>query len=377
MSYLDGLVAKGARLAGGRVVSFGDVERETAAALGLAAFGPDEAHPAAAAGAAAASVTPLLAVGVLRVTGPDARDFLHGQLAADVRALAVAGQVLSLLLNHKGHALADVAVLRAADGFLLLVEDGKADQVFTSLVDHIVFDDVSVSRAPGFASSVQGAAWGAVVGALGGEVPEEGRTALALAEVDGASVHALRRRRSVPGGADLLVVGAADADEARSIRGAERLALAVLERLVDAGGVLVGEAALAAARVEALVPAAAFEGGDGVLPQEAGMVERLSYRKGCYLGQEIMARIEARGNLKRALALLSVDGLAADDTLDALEAPGSSVALDGRPVGRLGTLARLPGGGATALAVLRRDVPEGATLDVLGAAARIRRWQPL
>ncbi len=358
VSYRDVFAALGGRIEGGVVVSFGDVEGETRRALAAADSG--------------ATLTPLLAANVLRVTGPDARDFLHGQLAADIRSLGASGQVLSLLLNHKGHALADVAVLRVGPDYLLVVDDGKAELVAGSLLEHIVFDDVTVSGADALVITLQGADSETALAAAGLAVPDT--AAVAGWEAGGVVVHCVRRRRSAAGGFDLVVAEATGTSGAASAAALAEGAQRVVERLLTAGAAPIGEPALAAARVDAMVPAAAFEGGDGVLPQEAGMVERLSYRKGCYLGQEIMARIEARGNLKRGLALLSVDRAAG--TEGALSS-GAPVMLADRAVGRVGTLVGMPGGEAAALVVLRRDVPEGAELAVSGAPARLAKWLPL
>ena len=133
------------------------------------------------------------------------------------------------------------------------------------------------------------------------------------------------------------------------------------EDLWGAGAVLAGEDALEALRIEAGIAGAELEGGDGVLPQEAGLEHAVSYRKGCYLGQEIMARIEARGNLRRRLAGLSLDGLP--------EAGAKDLVQNGKTVGRLGGVAEHPRLGIIALASVRTEVEAGAGLEVGGVNA--------
>lgn len=321
--------------------------------------------------------TPLAAAGLLIAGGPDARDFLHGQLANDVRGLSVGSQCVSLLLNHKGHALADVSVLRRAADLLLVIDDGASEVVEESLRRHIVFDDVTLTRAGGALITVQGERAAEALKAAAISVPEADGQWVAPAAADtpqGAGWHVFHRRRSRAGGFDLVFQaagGAAPELGGPSAAVAEAVDSA-LSALRAAGVTLADAAMLDAARVDALVAAAAFEGGEGVLPQEAALATRLSYRKGCYLGQEIMARIEARGNLKRALARLD---LSAPVPVEASRsAPGSPVALDGRTVGRLGTVVRSQDGSARALAVLRRDVPEGAVLEALGTRAQVSAW---
>jgi tRNA-modifying protein YgfZ len=138
------------------------------------------------------------------------------------------------------------------------------------------------------------------------------------------------------------------------------------ERLARAGARLAGEVALAAGRIDAAIGASAAEGVDA-LPQEAGLEGRISYRKGCYLGQEIMARIEGRGTLRRGLARLELESAPAH----ASEREVRDEA--GRAVGRVGTAAWTPAGWA-ALAVLRLDLSPGAPLRTLGVAARLAAW---
>src|SRR5690606_15247515 len=119
----------------------------------------------------------------------------------------------------------------------------------------------------------QGAAWRAVLTEAGHAVPGGGAFSRWVAE-PGREVVAFPSRRSPAGGVDLLVV----ADDPGDIDAVGAATLTLADELTAAGATPVGEIALAAARVAAGIPAAAFEGGEGVLPQEAGMEDRLSYR---------------------------------------------------------------------------------------------------
>ncbi len=293
-------------------------------------------------------VARLTGLTALEAKGPDAVDFLNGQLTADVRGLGNGATTRSLLLNHKGQAMAEAQVLRlAADHVVLVVDDGRGDWVRETLERHIVFDEVTMTTAPCAALSVQGARAPEVVPALGAPVPAQDE----LAELEGpAYVYGVARSGS--GGLDVAFLGA----------GAPARAGAALGALEAAGAISVSEAALDTARVVALVSAAGREGGDGVLPQEAGLERFVSFRKGCYLGQEIMARIEARGAVRRSLARLALSD----------EPTATEVRQGGRVVGRLGTVARLPHGEVGALAALRNDVQDDAELQVgEGVTARV------
>lgn len=293
-----------------------------------------------------------LPAGVIRAAGPDAAAFVHGQLANDVTGLKVGGVNQSLSLNHRGHALAEASVLRTGkDELLVVVDDGRAQLVFEGLDSHIIFDQVELEWRPQLALlTLQGA------GAAGllPLTPDEGKyTTLELA---GAPVTLYPRRRSEQGGFDLLV-------EADDVPG-------VVQQLAAAGAVEVSGGVIDALRVLGAVPTAAGEAGGGVLPQEAGLEGSLSYRKGCYLGQEIMARIEARGNLRRSLARLVLSGA------PEFQGDDRPITLEGRTVGRLGSTVQLEGmAGAPstfmALAVLRNDLPADAQLQVGGRSGQV------
>ncbi len=104
---------------------------------------------------------------------------------------------------------------------------------------------------------------------------------------------------------------------------------------------------------------------DTVIPQEAGLNERaVSFTKGCYVGQETVARLFYRGKPNRHLRGLRCSVPAA---------PGDELVLDGRTVGRVSSAAVSPRFGAIALALVRREAPPGATvaLGQAGATAEV------
>ena len=323
--------------------------------------------PASVVRAAAQAGPPFVAAlpssGALLLTGSDARSFLQGQLANDVNGIQAGEAGRSLLLNHRGHAMAEAAVVRVADGMLCVVDDDRLEWVAETLERHIVFDDVELARPAVAVLTLQGSRATETLAAAGFAGP-------GVAGDDG--VHVYQSRRSAAGGFDLAVIGG-DIDE-------------LLAQLVRAGAAAASDEDLATARVAALIPTAAGEGGAGVLPQEAGLEPLISYRKGCYLGQEMMARIEARGNLRRELAVLQLSEaptLAAElssngEAQSRQPAPGSqhgsaadqrTIFADGKKVGVLGTVAQMPDGTTRALCVLRREVEPTTELSVAGVRA--------
>lgn len=148
-------------------------------------------------------------------------------------------------------------------------------------------------------------------------------------------------------GIDLLC-GAADAEPLRTV-------------LSDAGAAPVSEEVAECLRVEHGRPRYGVDLDDTVIPQEAGLNGRaVSFTKGCYVGQETVARLHYRGKPNRHLRglLLSEPGRTGDE-----------LTFGGRPVGRLGSVALSPRFGPIALALVRREAPVGSSV-VVGPAAQ-------
>ena len=144
-----------------------------------------------------------------------------------------------------------------------------------------------------------------------------------------------------------------------------------LARLVAAGARAAGTMAFEALRVEALAPRLHRDTDDRTIPHEVGWIgSAVHLTKGCYRGQETVARVANLGRPPRRLVLLHLD--AGDEELPV---PGDPVLRDGRPVGRVGTVALHHELGAVALALVKRSVPVDAELvagsDERAAPARI------
>jgi folate-binding protein YgfZ len=318
-------------------------------------------------------VVPRLARGHVRVRGADRVDFLHGQLSQDVRGLAEGSAAPALLLDHKGRPQAGMTVHRRPDDLYLAVDDGHGPAALAGLRAHVVFDQVELDDV---AESSVGAHGLVAFTVLAGSV--EGATAeltAALPELTAEAVAgavAEGRTLTVPvvaGGAGVLL-------RFGTLGPLATVDVALLARdlrepwhaLLAAGVRPVGERALTAARVAHGVASVRGEGAHG-LPQETGLADRVHPRKGCYLGQEIMARVEARGRLRRGLYGLALEG--------PLPALGLAAAwrvedADGGAIGAVGSAAPARDGeGWWALAVLRHDAAEAAA-DAPGFPWRVR-----
>lgn len=303
----------------------------------------------------AAVVVPMPSVGSLRLTGPDRVDFLNGQVAHDVRRLAVGGSVRSLYLDVRGHALDEMQIQRRQDDLHVAVEDGAAAEVHARLLAHRVFDDVAIDDLGAVLRclTVQGPKVAVVVEAALGAVAPSDPDRFVQASFRDHDLLIVSHRRSVPGGVDVFLL-ASELD-------------AVQASLIEHGATLGDFATLEASRVEARLARARADAGSGVLPQESTLDAAISTRKGCYLGQETMARIEARARLRRGLAQLQFD------RDPGTEAGRADIVCEGRTVGRLGSVVEHPRLGWIALAVVRTDLAPDAALEIGSARAAILR----
>jgi tRNA-modifying protein YgfZ len=328
-------------VADGAIAHFGDAQGETRAVV-----------------EGDAVVAPLTLHGAIALRGPDRVDFVNAQVSHDVRALPTWGAVGAILLDHRGRPQADVTVVRREGDLYVAVDDGRGPRVLEALRTHLVFDQVEIVDLTRTLAAVVVSghdvaprldeALGAPAGTAAAALSAGGRGPVVEVPWAGAAVLLHARHRSRVASLDVHVLARDGGD--------------LLAALTAAGFRSVGEVALAGARVVSGIAATAAEG-EEALPQEAGLDARISYRKGCYLGQEIMARIEARGSLRRGPVRLTLAG----EPVDPSERGVTDA--DGRPVGRVGTAAWTPDGGWQALAVLRLDVPVGATLGTLGTQA--------
>ena len=272
----------------------------------------------------------------LLVSGPEAADYLQGQLTNDVEVLAPGEGCYAALLDRKGHMQGDMRVLRTEEGLRIDTEAVAGDAVLRHLSMYKVGREVAVEETTGELSvlSVIGPASEQI--AIGGPAGPE--HAHRPAEVGGAPCIAV----GTDLGVDLLV--SPDAAEA---------AVAALARR---GAELVSEAAAEIARVESGRPRFGHEMTTATIPQEAGINERaVSFSKGCYIGQETVARLHYRGKPNRHLRGLRLSAPAAD---------GDPVRLGERELGAIGTAVISPARGPIALAILRREAEPGTAVDV-------------
>ena len=209
--------------------------------------------------------------------GPDAESYLQGQLSQDVAALAVGASADSLLLEPDGKLTALLRVTRTdGQGFVLDVDGGYGDAVAARLRRFLLRSKVEIEPLDWRCLSLRGAGVAEAAAGLLTVLAERGVLALPFEWNGWTGVDLL--------GPDDVVLGPAD----RPARGR---------------ACAVGAEAVEACRIVSGVPAMGAELTAKTIPAEAGVVERtVSFTKGCYTGQELVARIDARGsNVPRRL----------------------------------------------------------------------------
>ena len=319
-SWTEFLVGRGALFDGEMVKSFGDREAELAAARD---------------GVVVCDLAPLRA---LSVSGPDAAQFLHGQLTSDVLALAHGTWQFAAWCSPKGRMLANFVVRRSEDQrFELLLAGGLLEIVRKRLGMFVLRSKVTIEDAS--AASVR-------VG-VGGP-----RAAAAIRAVWGESP-AGRQAMSAQG---VVIIGLPGTRWMAWVE-PERAA-GVWDRLAAVarpGGFSTWEWLSIRAGVPLITPASS----DQYLPQMANWdaLDGVSFDKGCYSGQEIVARMRYLGRLKERLVLAHVDAPPPASGERIFNASSGDQAC-----GSVVNAAEAPGGGVDLLAVLRLDARDGGEL---------------
>jgi folate-binding protein YgfZ len=232
----------------------------------------------------------------VRVAGPDAADYLQRMVSNDVEALGVGSAIPALLLTAKARVIAPLLVWRRGEeGFLLLTEPELGEPVRALLARMRLRADCEVEL-------------------------EEHESVLVFGDADGLP-------SELPGAVEVVDSG--------------------LEPTVS-------EEQLELRRVEAGVPRWGREIDDRILPAEAGLDRtHVSFSKGCYPGQEPVARLHFRGHPNRGLRVLELDDVPEYD---------AELLQDGKAVGRVTSAARREDGSVVALAYVRTEVPDDAPL---------------
>lgn len=282
--------------------------------------------------------------GSLAVTGPDAAELLHGLLTNDVKALGPGSGCHAALLTPKGKMRAEMAVLRTDAEILLDCESSLAAPLLVALSGYVPFSRSTLEdRTAGTGVvHVEGPAAPGLLAAAGLAEPSAEPYSHRESAADGVPVRVVRLSRAGESGFDLLA----------HREDAPRLAALVARH----GATPAGPEVFEAGRIEAGLPRWGAELDESVLPNEAWLERTaISYTKGCYLGQETVARLKTYGHVNRHLvALLLPSGSAVG--------PGAPVLSGGEKVGSVTSAADSPlRGRRVALAFVKREHEEPGT----------------
>ena len=282
----------------------------------------------------------------LVVLGADRQKVVNGQVTNNIKDLKPGEGCYAALVNAKARMLADVHVHALADELLLDLEPGLGSAVAERLTHFIVADDAQVVDAsPHYGQlSLQGPRALRAVESLGWfpEVPAVPYRSALREHATLGRIYLMNQPRTGSKGFDVFV-------PTGTLREA---AEALLEAARDQGGGPVGWEALETARIEAGIPRYLADMDETTLPPEAGLEERaISYTKGCYSGQEVIARIRTYGQVSKALRGLVIPGES-----ESVPAPKTRLYKDGKDVGFLTSLTRSPRRGEViALGYVRRE----------------------
>jgi tRNA-modifying protein YgfZ len=264
------------------------------------------------------------------VRGGEAVDFLQGQVSNDVEALEPGTGCYATVLSHKGKLRTDLRILRG-EGWLLLDTEAIGHAVLEhmlrtySLGRDVQYEDVTVSRS--------------------------------LLSVIGPA--ARERLDAAPPAEENSFVTGEHGIYVATLLGVDVIGEPGAELGIDT----VSDEAAECVRIEAGRPRLGHDMDADTMPQEAGINDRaVSFTKGCYVGQETVARLHYRGKPNRHLR-----GLRLSEPAER----GAEIVLGDKVVGRLGSTCVSPRLGPIALALLRREAEPGATVTVGDAAAEV------
>jgi folate-binding protein YgfZ len=273
---------------------------------------------------------------LLQVTGSDAANFLQGQFTNDLREVSKSGPVYGLWLTLKGKVLADSFVGRRGDGFWIASYQSEAAVIRARLESFIIADDVTVED--------ETAQW-AAVSVIGAEADELLKSPPAIGWV-------FAGRRSGAPSAEWIFPADAVAEARNRLGKSRELTAEDMTRW----------------RIAAGMPAVPSEIGPNDLPNEGGLEDAaISYTKGCYLGQEVMARLKTMGQIRRRLLRVRAE-------LDSIPSLPAALFAAGRKVGELRSAVSDGASAAVGFAMLSLpNITADSELSLAGdAAARFR-----
>jgi folate-binding protein YgfZ len=306
--------------------------------------------------------------GAVLVDGPDALGYLQSLLSQDIAGLADGQGAHALLLQPQGKLDTDLRLLRVGEVAWLDCEVGRGEALAASLRRFKIRIKAEVEdRTGGWGClTLRGPEVAARVEAAGGPaLPAEAHAHVPWARARGTggvppTAAAGAARDSGPGTTRLVRADWPGGPPGADLVGPVGELSGVWTALAAAGFTPAGLTAYEAARVRAGVPRQGLDMDEKTIPQEAFLeLDAVSFTKGCFLGQELVCRIDSRGHVNRFLRGLQIEKVGDDTTPPA----GAGIVVGDKEVGALTTVARSEGG-VVALGYVRRDVEVPADVVV-------------
>jgi tRNA-modifying protein YgfZ len=281
--------------------------------------------------------------GRFRLVGPEAQEYLHRMITNDLKSLTPGQGTYACLLDINGRMIADLWAWIVSDEEVL-VETAAAtcDAAMANLDKYLIMEEVEIQdgRADESLVTIQGPlALDALFHALAMDVPELGLGSLWQTSDDGTGIIVAAHDRTGHGGLDVYTPGGTDA---------------LVAALRETGVPEASAEAMEILRVEAGIALWGAELTPDTIPLEANLEGKaVSFTKGCYPGQEIIARIHSRGKPARNLTgvAFAAPGPAA----------GAPVMADGETIGEVTSAVQSPRLGCIALAYLKKGFGEPGT----------------
>ena len=256
---------------------------------------------------------------LVRITGADRQRFVQAMVSNDTERLQPGEGCYATFLTNKGKLIADFVVYATDDAYWLDLEPQRAHTLIEALDFFVIADDVTFHDATTEwgTISLQGPdAADLLTLAVGCEVPDLPEYAHTTCRLGGHEVRLIRRSHTGELGYQLLAPNEA----------LPAVWEAVWQHRDACDARAVGLEALDVLRIEAGLPVLGRDMTEDTMPVEANLFDAISYTKGCYVGQEVIARIDARGHVNRKLVGLTLAG-------ETVPASGSSIHTPEREVG--------------------------------------------
>ncbi len=256
--------------------------------------------------------------GLLALTGTDRASFLQGMVSNDVLSIPAGENRHAALLDSTGHILADLYIHATSDTLLIETDPACLNALLSTLTKFLIMEDVQIADASSQYT---------LFSVYGNAAPAEG-IATAFPILPGVDIW----------------VPLADKDIAWNA-------------FLDAGAIPLGAEEAEALRIDAGIPKWGAELSPSVLLPEAEMADAVSYSKGCYVGQEIVARLSARGHTNKALRKILLAEDAPVPPVGATIHVPENGPEPGREIGRVTSAAKSPsrGGQSIALGYIRKE----------------------